>query len=93
MAITTDAFKALGAFTCQAKTPITTASILAHLVDGISIFSTATVAKIKTHDTYLSIDGSDQFPCTYDAISHFETGQTYWFTKETTLMMGRYVTV
>ena len=86
MAIQTDAFEALGGFQCLANTPITTASIL-------TTFPTATITKIKTEGAMLSIDGTVKFSTTYDAISNLQTGHTYIFDKDTTLMVGKYVTV
>ena len=86
MAIQTDAIEALGGFQCLANTPTTTASIL-------TAFPTATITKIKTADAMLSIDGTVKFMTTYDAISNLQTGHTYIFDKDTTLMVGKYVTV
>ena len=86
MAIQTDAFEALGGFQCLVNTPTTTASILTK-------FPTATVTKIKTEGAMLSIDGTVKFMTTYDAISNLQTGHTYIFDKDTTLMVGKYVTV
>ena len=86
MAIQTDAFEALGGFQCLANTPTTTASIL-------TAFPTATITKIKTADAMLSIDGTVKFMTTYDAISNLQTGHTYIYDKDTTLMVGKYVTV
>ena len=86
MAIQTDAIEALGGFQCLANTPITTASILTK-------FPTATITKIKTEGVMLSIDGTVKFSATYDAISNLQTGHTYIFDKDTTLMVGKYVTV
>lgn len=86
MAIATDAIEALGAVECKANTAVTTASILA-------LFSGATIAKIKTEGSYLSIDGTVKFATTFDAISNLQTGHTYIFDKDTILMIGKYVTV
>ena len=86
MAIQTDAIEALGGFQCLANTPTTTASI-------ITKFPTATITKIKTEGVKLSIDGTVKFMTTYDAISNLQTGHTYIFDKDTTLMVGKYVTV
>ena len=86
MAIQTDAIEALGGFQCLANTPTTTASIL-------TAFPTATITKIKTEGAMLSIDGTVKFLTTYDAISNLQTGHTYIFDKDTTLMVGKYVTV
>ena len=86
MAIQTDAFEALGGFQCLANTTTTTASIL-------TAFPTATITKIKTEGAMLSIDGTVKFMTTYDAISNLQTGHTYIFDKDTTLMVGKYVTV
>lgn len=88
MAIQTDAFEVLGGFQCLANIPTTTASILAH-----PKFATATITKIKTEGAMLSIDGTVKFMTTYDAISNLQTGHTYIFDKDTTLMVGKYVTV
>ena len=86
MAIATDAFEALGGFQCLANTPTTTASIL-------TAFPTASITKIKTEGATLSIDGTVKFMKTYDAISNLQTGHTYIFDKDTTLMVGKYVSV
>lgn len=86
MAIQTDAIEALGGFQCVANTPTTTASIL-------TAFPTATITKIKTEGVMLSIDGTVKFSATYDAISNLQTGHTLIFDKDTTLMVGKYVTV
>lgn len=93
MAIATDAFEALGGFQCLANTPTTTDSIKDFLVNGVAIFSTATITKIKTENAMLSIDGTVKFMTTYDAISNLQRGHTYIFDKDTTLMVGKYVTV
>lgn len=86
MAVQVEAIEALGGFQCLANTPTTTASIIA-------VFPTATIVKIKTEGSVLSIDGTVKFATTYDAISNLQTGHTYIFDKDTTLMVGKYVTV
>jgi len=53
----------------------------------------ATIAKIKTEGANLSINGTAKFPATFDSISHLATGKTFNFDKETTLLIGKYVTV
>ena len=85
MAIQTDAIEALGGFQCLANTPTTTESILTK-------FPTATITKIKTEGAMLSIDGTVKFSATYDAISNLQTGHTLIFDKDTTLLIGKYVT-
>lgn len=86
MAIQTDAFEALGGYQCLANTETLTADILTK-------FPTATITKIKTQNAMLSIDGTVKFMTTYDAISNLQTGHKYIFDKDTTLMVGKYVTV
>lgn len=86
MAVQTDAIEALGGYLCKANTPVLTASILTK-------FPTATITKIKTQNVMLSIDGTVKFSATYDAISNLQTGRTLIFDKDTTLMVGKYVTV
>ena len=93
MAIQTDVYEMLGTYICPATTPVATADILAYEHNGIPIFSTATIAKIKTDGVMLSINGTAKFPATFDSISHLATGKTFNFNKETTLLIGKYVTV
>ena len=88
MAIQENVYEMLGTYICPANTPVSTADILA-----VSLFTTATVAKIKTRNTFLSISGTAKFETTYDSISHLVTGKTFNFTKDTTLLIGKYVTV
>ena len=92
MAIQTDVYEMLGTYICPATTPVATADIIGYVHNGVSIFSTATVAKIKTDGANLSINGTAKFPATFDSISHLVTGKTFNFDKETTLLIGKYVT-
>lgn len=93
MAIQENVYEMLGTYICPANTPVATADILAYSHNGISIFSTATIAKIKTDGVLLSINGTAKFKATYDSISHLVTGKTFNFDKETTLLIGKYVAV
>ena len=93
MAIQENVYEMLGTYICPATTPVATADILGYLHNGVAIFSTATIAKIKTKDITLSINGTSQFEATYDSISHLSAGKTFNFNKDTTLLIGKYVTV
>lgn len=93
MAIQENVYEMLGTYICPATTPVATADIIGYVHNGVSIFSTATVAKIKTEGVYLSINGTAKFPATFDSISHLVSGKTFDFDKETTLLIGKYVTV
>lgn len=93
MAIQENVYEMLGTYICPATTPVATADIIGYVHNGVSIFSTATVAKIKTEGVYLSINGTAKFPATFDSISHLVSGKTFNFDKETTLLIGKYVTV
>ena len=93
MAIQTGVYEMLGTYICPATTPVATADIIGYVHNGVSIFSTATVAKIKTDGANLSINGTAKFPSTFDSISHLVAGKTFNFDKETTLLIGKYVTV
>lgn len=93
MAIHENVYEMLGTYICPATTPVATADIIGYVHNGVSIFSTATIAMIKTDGTNLSINGTAKFPATFDSISHLATGKTFNFDKETTLLIGKYVTV
>lgn len=93
MAIQENVYEMLGTYICPATTPVSTADIIGYVHNGVSIFSTATIAKIKTEGVNLSINGTAKFPATFDSISHLASGKTFDFDKETTLLIGKYVTV
>ena len=93
MAIQENVYEMLGTYICPATTPVATADIIGYVHNGVSIFSTATIAKIKTAGVNLSINGTAKFPATFDSISHLASGKTFDFDKDTTLLIGKYVTV
>lgn len=93
MAIQENVYEMLGTYICSANTPVATADIINYVHNGTAIFSTATVAKIKTDGANLSINGTAKFRATFDSISHLVSGKTFNFDRDTTLLIGKYVTV
>jgi hypothetical protein len=76
----------LGAVSVEANQALTTADIL-------TLFPTATVAKMKTEGVKVSIDSTDFFDISYDEESYVVTGKTYKFNKDCTIAVGIYKTV
>ena len=59
----------------------------------ISTHPEANMMKMKSHDVKVGINGTDQFPVSYDEETYITAGKSYIFSKDCVVVVGRYVIV
>lgn len=86
MAIASYAVEVLGSYECKAGVTIQYSAIM-------TAFPTASVTVMKTHDVYVSINGTPMFETTFDSQNYLTVTGTAVFNKDCMLLIGKYVNV